>query len=120
MQSRQTVLVVDGNGSDRLLPGLILRPFGFKVLECVSGEEAMELLPLMSLDVVLLDLFMPGLSGLDVLRQIRQNPLHQLTRVIAYTDQANKEDEAELILRGFSAVLLKPIKSAALLKLIIN
>ena len=120
MQSRQTILVVDGIGINRLLPGLILRPFGFKVLECVSGEEAMEWLPHMSLDVVLLDPFLQGMSGLDVLRHMRQNPLHQLTRAIAFTSQANKEVETELLLQGFSAVLLKPVKSATLLELIIN
>jgi DNA-binding MarR family transcriptional regulator len=42
MQSRQTILVVDGIGINRLLPGLILRPFGFKVLECVSGERSLK------------------------------------------------------------------------------
>jgi len=71
MKHQKTILVVDDNGSNRLVPGLILRPFGFTVLESSSGQEAIDMLLHVEVSGVLLDIQMPGLSGLEVLRRIR-------------------------------------------------
>jgi CheY-like chemotaxis protein len=116
MQHQKTILVVDDNGSNRLVPGLILRPFGFTVLESSSGQEAIDLLPHVEVSGVLLDIQMPGVSGLEVLRRIRSDPRHHKTKVIAYTAFANSGDVSGLIAQGFDAVLLKPIKSIDLIK----
>ena len=120
MQYQKTILVVDDNGSNRLLPGLILRPFGFTVLESANGQDAIALLPDVLVSGVLLDIQMPGLSGIEVLRCIRSDPRHQKTKVIAYTAYATLDDVDRLIAQGFDAVLLKPIKSIDLLNLLIN
>jgi CheY-like chemotaxis protein len=116
MQHQKTILVVDDNGSNRLVPGLILRPLGFTVLETSCGQEAIDLLPQVEVSGVLLDIQMPGLSGLEVLRRIRSDPRHHKTKVIAYTAYANSGDVEGLISQGFDAVLLKPIKSIDLIK----
>jgi CheY-like chemotaxis protein len=116
MQHQKTILVVDDNGSNRLVPGLILRPLGFTVLESASGQEAIDLLAHVEASVVLLDIEMPGLSGLEVLRRIRSDPRHKKIKVIAYTAYAISSDVGGLIARGFDAVLLKPIKSIDLIK----
>ena len=115
MQHQKTILVVDDNGSNRLVPGLILRPFGFTVLESSSGQEAIDMLLHVEVSGVLLDIQMPGLSGLEVLRRIRSDPRHRKTKVIAYTAYANSGDVEGLIAQGFNAVLLKPIKSIDLI-----
>ena len=120
MQFKKTILVVDDNGSNRLLPGLILRPLGFTVLECASGREAIEVLAKVTVAGVLLDLAMPGLSGLEVLRVIRADPLHKHLRVIAYTHCLDNADVAGLTAQGFDGVLLKPLKSINLLKIVAN
>ena len=120
MQHLKTILVVDDNGSNRLVPGLILRPFGFTVLESASGQEAIELLLHVSVSGVLLDIQMPGLSGLEVLQHIRSDPRHKKTKVIAYTAYASAADVGDLIAQGFDAVLLKPIKSIDLINALIN
>jgi two-component system cell cycle response regulator DivK len=115
MQHQKTILVVDDNGSNRLVPGLILRPLGFTVLETSSGQVAIDLLPQVEVSGVLLDIQMPGVSGLEVLRRIRSDPRHHKTKVIAYTAYANSGDVGGLIAQGFDAVLLKPIKSIDLI-----
>jgi CheY-like chemotaxis protein len=120
MQHQKTILVVDDNGSNRLVPGLILRPFGFTVLETASGQEAIDLLPHVLVSGVLLDIQMPGLSGLEVLQRIRSDPRHQETKIIAYTAYAGTADVGGLIAQGFDAVLLKPIKSIDLINALIN
>lgn len=120
MSDQKTILVVDDNGSNRLLPGLILRPLGFTVLECASGEEAIDVLSNVAVTGVLLDIRMPGMSGLDVLQRIRSDGVHRHTKVIAYTAYATPDDFDYLIDQGFNSVLLKPLKSTNLLKILSN
>ena len=120
MQFQKTILVVDDNGSHRLLPGLILRPLGYTVLECASGLEAMDVLKTVPVSGVLLDIQMPGLNGLDVLRAIRSNPSLSRTKVIAYTAYATAAEIDPLIAQGFNDVLIKPIKSMQLIKIVAN
>lgn len=120
MQAQQTVLVVVSNGRDRLMPGLVLRPFGFAVLECTSAEEAIDLLKQKPFGCVFVDVHLEGGSGLDVLCWVRQQPTKQRTRVIACTDHARQEDVEGLISRGFDVVLLKPFRSADLIGLLIH
>ena len=118
MEFLQTLLVVDGMGSTRLLPGLILRPLGLTVIERANGQDALDLLSHVPIAVMLLDLQMPGLSGWDVLRFVRKDPRFREMRVFAYTAHAGREDVAHLIAQGFNGVLLKPFRSAELLQII--
>lgn len=120
MRYQKTILVVDDNGSNRLVPGLILRPFGFTVLESANGLEAIDQLSQVLVSGVLLDIQMPGLSGLEVLHHIRSDPRHQKTKVIAYTAYASSADVGGLIAQGFDAVLLKPFKSVDLIRVLTN
>lgn len=120
MSHQKTILVVDDNGSNRLLPGLILRPLGFTVLECASGEEAIDVLSTVAVTGVLLDIRLPGMTGLDVLQRIRSDAVHRHTKVIAYTAYATTDDFDYLLEQGFDAVLLKPFKSMNLIKILAN
>lgn len=118
MREYQTILVVDDNGINRLLPGLILRPFGFSIYECENGFEAIQLIKKVPISAVLLDISMPGMSGLDVLKVIKQNSNTQKIIVIAYTSTSTENETQKLLLNGFDAVLLKPITSDKLLKIL--
>ena len=62
----KAILVVDDNGINRLLPGLILRPFGWEVHEVDGGAAALEILKTVQVSCVLLDISMPEVSGRDV------------------------------------------------------
>ena len=118
MREYQTILVVDDNGINRLLPGLILRPFGFSIYECENGFEAIQLIKKIPISAVLLDISMPGMSGLDVLKVIKQNSSTHKIIVIAYTSTSTENETQNLLLNGFDAVLLKPITSEKLLKIL--
>lgn len=116
--SCKSVLVVDDNGINRLLPGLILRPFGWLVYEAASGIAALEILETASISCVLLDISMPVVSGLDVLADLRKNKSIQNIKVIAYTAYAENNDVERLRSIGFDAVLIKPLTSLKLLDLL--
>ena len=74
------VIVVDDNHTNRLLPGLFLRPLGHEVQECDSAEQAMAWLAHNHCDVVLLDISMPTVSGLQLCQQLRQDDLPPSSR----------------------------------------
>lgn len=116
----KSILVVDDNGINRLLPGLILRPFGWKVYEADGGLAALEILKKIDIDCVLLDLSMPEVSGLEVLADLRSDAHFQALKIIAYTGYATDEDTFKLISLGFDAVLIKPLTSIKLLELLKN
>ena len=111
----KSILVVDDNGINRLLPGLILRPFGWDVHEIDGGLAALEILKTNHISCVLLDISMPEVSGLEVLEDLRRDRNFQVLKVIAYTAYAQTEDIERLLALGFDAVLIKPLTSAKLL-----
>lgn len=120
MQAHPTIIVVDDNAGNRLLPGLILRPLGFQVLECASGQEAVALMAKTRVVAVLLDIDMPSLNCLAMLPAIKQSQQTQPMEVIACTANASPKEAQNLIVRGFDGVLLKPIKSSDLVKILIK
>ena len=113
--SKRRVLVVDDNHTNLLLPGLFLRPLGHEVHECESAAAALEWLSQHACDLVLLDISMPTMSGLELCIQLRaQSPMSHL-KIIAYTAHALPEEVALLTSSGFDKVLLKPMRSQDLL-----
>jgi two-component system cell cycle response regulator DivK len=114
----KTILVVDDKGINRLLPGLILRPFGWTVHEVASGLDVLTQLKTLEAACVLLDLSMPDISGLDVLKQIRACSFYGGIKIIAYTAYATHDDKDHLMEMGFDAVLIKPITSSQLLEIL--
>jgi two-component system, cell cycle response regulator DivK len=115
-QKSKTILVVDDNGINRLLPGLILRPFGWVVYEADGGLTALEILKKTNIDCLLLDIAMPEVSGLDVLEDVRGDERFRSLKVVAYTAFAKPEDVVRLLALGFDAVLIKPLTSIKLLE----
>ena len=111
------IIVVDDNVVSRLLPSFILRPFStmVQVLECECGADALRLMGIHHVTHVLLDICMPVMDGVKVVRQIRSVSKYSEVRLIAYTANAQAADVAYLKSVGFDDVLLKPINSAELL-----
>jgi two-component system cell cycle response regulator DivK len=114
----KSILVVDDNGINRLLPGLILRPFGWAVYESENGLDALEKLKTLDAACVLLDISMPDISGLEVLDDLRRDDKFKNLKVVAYTAYATEEDISHLKSRGFDAVLIKPLTSRKLLEIL--
>lgn len=115
MTISKTILVVDDNVINRLLPGLILRPFGWHVYEAENGLNALQQLREHQISCVLLDISMPDISGLEVLSDLRKNSEFSGLKIVAYTAYATQEDVSHLKSIGFDAVLIKPLTSRALL-----
>lgn len=102
------ILVVDDDRQMRLDLAEILAMEGYDVDSAGSGEEALELIKETDYDIVLSDLKMPGMSGMELLAHIRKLKLE--TRVIMITAFATIESAVEAMKRGASDYISKPFK----------
>lgn len=110
------VLIVDDQKLNRTLPCVLLRKLGCEVTEADSGEAALAALQGRSMDAILLDISMPGISGTEVCRRLRGDPALAGLYIVAYTAHALPEQRVEMLAAGFDEVLIKPINRQRLLK----
>ena len=83
----RTLLIVDDQPSQRTLLGGFLASIGYKVLEAESAEEMLEILSEQVPDLILLDVRLPGISGIDSLPRIRQiSATVPILLITAYAD----------------------------------
>ena len=107
------ILVVDDEEILQDVLGLLLRKEGHRPIVAKSGEEALMLYEKEPVDLVLLDLMLPGMSGLEVLRQIRQRDPDQV--VIIVTAYSSIEGAIEAMREGAFHYIPKPFKNEEVL-----
>jgi CheY-like chemotaxis protein len=115
--STKKLLVIDDIPFSRLLPGMVLRPFGVHVVELGSVEAAIQSLSQTAFDIVLLDLSMPEVDGFEAIRRLQTSQHLGHAKVYAYTAYADETDPQKLKSAGFHGVLVKPIKNQELLQI---
>ena len=107
----RSVLVVDDERNIRRALGMILESQGYNLMEASSAEQAQELLTTTHLpvDLVILDLMLPGISGLVWLERIKQEPLYRHIPVIVISGHASSEESARAIKLGATDFFEKPL-----------
>ena len=110
-----TVLVVDDNPDLRFYVSEILRASGFAVLLARNGQEGFAVAKNRRPDLILTDLMMPVISGLDLIRMIRQDEELRGTPAILLTAKADADTRIEGVERGADAYLSKPFNDRELL-----
>jgi CheY-like chemotaxis protein len=113
----KTILVVDDNKMNRLVAKTILGNYGAVVIEAVNGSEAIDLLAQPGIDVVLMDIHMPVMGGMEATEIIRKT-ISQTLPIIALTANAIKGDNEKYLEGGMSAYLSKPFKEFDLLNIV--
>ena len=108
------ILAVDDLPENRELVSRLLQKTGHTVITAESGEEALELLNTMGVDVVLLDLVMPGIGGAEVLRQLKDNERLRATPVVMISGQQDMDQIVGCIEAGADDYLLKPFNPVLL------
>lgn len=103
------VLVVDDDEPNRRLLEKILAADGHEVRGAASGEEALSLVDERVPDAVLLDLLMPGVPGLEVLRRLRERPSCGIMPVLIVTGVSDRDTRLEGIAAGANDFLVKPL-----------
>lgn len=108
------VLVVDDTPSARLLVKAMLMRRDFQVSEAASATEALQALQDRNIDLMLLDLGMPGLSGIDLCYIVRNDLRMVDLPIVAYTAHGQVADLTHMRLAGFDDFLIKPVSLEAL------
>jgi CheY-like chemotaxis protein len=112
------ILVVEDNADAAESLRLVLLSQGHQVHVLHDGVAAAETVELLNPDVVLLDIGLPGLDGLEVARRVRQRDLERQPLLVATTGLGRDEDRARSAQAGFDHHLVKPIDVAALKSLL--
>jgi CheY-like chemotaxis protein len=117
MASRH-VLVVEDNEKNMKLVRDLLQARGYATLEATTGEDAVELAQSHEPALVLMDVQLPGIDGLEALRRLRQDELTASIPVLAVTAQAMSGDRERFLEAGFDGYLSKPIDVAELIHVV--
>lgn len=114
------VLIVDDGPVNLMLARQVLEREGFGVITATSGGEALELLQTHAVDLVLMDIVLPDIDGVEACRRLRAfeaaSPQRQRAAVIALTANANDQDQQRFREAGMDGVLAKPYRPQALLE----
>src|SRR5512138_908022 len=110
----QRILVVDDTPQNVKLFSDLLKARGYEVSSAASGEQALESIARQPPDLVLLDIMMPGISGYDVCRRIRENPATALLPVVMATSLDPNQERVKGIEAGADDFLPKPVNHAEL------
>ena len=103
------VLIVEDNDKNMKLARDILNAKGYKTLEAVTGEEGVKLAKEKLPDLVLMDIQLPGINGIEAFRQIRADAKAARIPVVALTASVTPTDRSEINAAGFDAFIGKPI-----------
>jgi len=115
LQVLRTVVIADDESSMRLLVHATIESDDYSVVEAADGAEAWALVQKHKPALVLLDVQMPGRSGLDVLRSIKADPSLAKTKVILLTAKAQESDIETGLIAGADFYLTKPFSPLDLL-----
>jgi PAS domain S-box-containing protein len=115
MKAKPVILVVDDLTQNNDLLEAYLTPQGYEIIKAVSGEEALEKLASNQIDLILLDVMMPGMDGFEVTRRIRQDKKTKLMPIILVTALKETEDRIKGIQAGCDDYISKPFNKMELL-----
>ena len=105
----KTVMVIEDEPDAADLFAEMMRLNGFRVLKTYSGTPAMALIAQEKPDLIILDIMMPGVSGLEVLHYLRGHPDFCTIPVVVVSARATSADIAEGMQAGASVYLTKPV-----------
>lgn len=112
------LLVVDDDEMSRRLAYDVLTHAGYRVSACESGEDALALAGSNRFDLVLLDIQLPGINGVQTFAQLRRLPGWAQVPVIALTASVMRNERNTLMTEGFDAFLTKPLSVKELVRLV--
>ena len=110
----QKILIVEDNPQNMRLIEMVLRAKGYILLKATDGEEALDMAMRERPDLIIMDIQLPKLNGLEVTMKLRETPALSHIPVIAVTAHAMMGDKERFIDGGCDAYLSKPINTREL------
>ena len=107
--ANELVLIVEDNAQNLKLARDLLQVNGYRTIEAETGEDGVALADKHAPDLVVMDIHLPGISGIEALVQLRAKPATRVIPVIAFTASVMPQDRNDIIAAGFDAFVSKPI-----------
>jgi two-component system, cell cycle response regulator DivK len=118
VRERPLVLLVEDNETIRNAFALLLEESGYSVEHAGSGQGALESAAAELPDVILMDLGLPDMNGLDVTRRLKADPATSSAPIVAITGRALETDQNACLAAGCAAYIAKPVDTTVLLGII--
>jgi two-component system cell cycle response regulator DivK len=103
------ILIVEDNKKNLKLVRDVLQVKGYETLEAGTAEDGLKLARALAPDLILMDIQLPGMNGIDALRALRAEPATMAIPVIAITASVMQQDRQEYLRTGFNGFIEKPI-----------
>ncbi len=103
------ILIVEDNEKNLKLVRDVLQVKGYATIEAINAEDGIELASARKPDLILMDIQLPGMSGIDALKVLRSNAGTASIPVIAVTASVMQQDRKQIMEAGFNAYVGKPI-----------
>ena len=113
-QDEIRILIVDDRKENREIARLMLEPMGFRIMEAGNGREAFELFKKWNPRVVLMDVVMPVMDGVEATKQIKAHEDGSSTFILALSASALDQEREQVLINGADAFMKKPFKDTEL------
>jgi two-component system chemotaxis response regulator CheY len=110
-----TILAVDDSASMRQMVSFTLKGAGYEVVEAVDGQDAFEKAKKSRVDVVLTDVNMPNMDGIELIRNLRGLPQYKFTPMLLLTTESGADKKTQGKAAGATGWLVKPFDPEKLL-----
>ena len=107
--ANELILIVEDNEKNRRLARDILQVKGYRTVEAETGETGIELAAEQAPDLVLMDIHLPGINGIEALKKLRTVERTRRIPVLAFTASVMPQDRREIMDAGFDGFVSKPI-----------
>jgi two-component system cell cycle response regulator DivK len=104
-----TILIVEDNEKNMKLARDVLQSRGYTTLEAVTGEDGVRMAVEKKPDLVLMDIQLPGINGIEALRRVRADPDCARIPIVAFTASVMSADRSQITEAGFDGFIGKPI-----------
>jgi two-component system chemotaxis response regulator CheY len=114
----KTIMTVDDSASIRQMVSFTLKQAGYQTIEAVDGRDALSKLKGAAVQLVLADLNMPNMDGIELVRQVRANPSSRFIPIVLLTTESQAEKKQEGKAAGATGWIVKPFKPEQLLAVV--
>ena len=114
--NEKTILLVEDNEVNRRLAGFLLRSHGYQVREATTAAAAFEMVDKERPDLIVMDIQLPGMDGLEITKKLKEQPATADIPVIAVTSYAMKGDREKAFAAGCAGYVTKPIDKNIFIK----
>jgi len=115
----KTILIVEDSATTRSLIRAVIDELGdYETVEAGSGFEALKMLPQQDYDLIVTDINMPDINGLELINFVKNNPRYNHLPIIIVSTERSEEDKKRGMALGATAYVTKPFKSSELQEII--